>query len=189
MKHPFGCRCGTLKGTIRGPGKAIRGVCYCKDCQAYANFLGKAEEILDAAGGTEIVTVLQGCVTFTHGMEKLACMSLSENGALRWYSNCCGTPIGNTVRDFRVSFVGMVHSCLGEEPGSLARSFGPVRMKVNTKSAKNRVQSMPLSTLTSAFRFAASIARARIDGSYKHSPFFDPHQGRPVVPPKILGGL
>ena len=184
VMHTFGCRCGTLKGTISDPRKAIRGICYCKDCQAYADFLGKAEGILDEAGGTDIVTVLQRRVAFTHGVEKLACMSLSERGALRWYAKCCGTPIGNTVRDFRQSFVGMVHSCLGE-PESLTRSFGPVRMKVNTASARIWVQAMPLSTLTSAFRFATLLIRARIDDSYRHSPFFDSHRGRPVVVLKV----
>ena len=186
MDHPLSCRCGTLRGIVRHSEKASHGVCYCKDCQAYAHFLGKAKEILDEVGGTEIVTALQKNVTFTHGVERLTCMSLAENGTLRWYANCCNTPIGNTVRDFKASFVGLVHSCLRDRQSPLERSFGPVRMWVNTRSAKGKVQSMPLSTLSSAIKFTASLIRARIDGSYKHSPFFDPLQGTPVVAPKVL---
>jgi hypothetical protein len=33
-------------------------------------------------------------------------------GLLRWYAACCKTPIGNTLPNFRASFVGLIHSCL-----------------------------------------------------------------------------
>jgi hypothetical protein len=33
----------------------------------------------------------------------------------------------------------------------------------------------------------AALARARIDGSYKTTPFFDAQRGTPVVTPKVLG--
>lgn len=39
MNHPLQCQCGTLKGYVSPPDMAIRGVCYCKDCQAFAHFL------------------------------------------------------------------------------------------------------------------------------------------------------
>ena len=38
--HPVHCRCGRLTGEISDPGHGIRGVCYCRDCQAFAHFLG-----------------------------------------------------------------------------------------------------------------------------------------------------
>jgi len=31
-----------------------------------------------------------------------------------------------------------------------------------------------------------SLVRARLDGSYKYTPFFFPDRGIPVVPPKVL---
>ena len=186
MNHPLRCRCGTLKGSVSHPEKVNRGVCYCRDCQAYAHFLGKTEDILDDLGGTDVVATLAQHVTFTQGVEALACMSLTENGLLRWYARCCNTPIGNTQRNFKVSFVGLVHTCLEDPSKTLDSSFGPVRMRVNTKHAKGRAESMPLSTFTSVFRFLASVIRARLDGSYKFTPFFDSHRGTPVVAPNIL---
>ena len=186
MNHPLRCQCGTLRGHVSHPEGVSRGVCYCKDCQAYAHFLGKAGDILDEMGGTDVVATLPKHVTFTHGLEALACMSLTEKGMLRWYARCCNTPIGNTPRDFKVSHVGLVHTCLEDPSRTLDSSFGPVRMRVNTKNAKGRPKSMPISTIASVLRFMTSLVRARLDGSYKYTPFFVPDRGIPVVPPKVL---
>jgi hypothetical protein len=186
MNHPLRCRCGTLKGHVAHPERASRGVCYCKDCQAFARFLGTTDDILDDMGGTDVLATLPKYVTLTQGSEVLACMSLSENGMLRWYASCCRTPIGNTPRDFKVYHVGLVHTRLEDPEKPLESSFGPVRMRVNTKSAKGKPRLMPLSTTASVLRFLASLVRARLDGSYKNTPFFVRDRGTPVVPPKVL---
>ena len=186
MNHPLRCRCGTLRGYVSHSNSVNRGVCYCKDCQAYAHFLGKPGDILDEMGGTEVVAILPKNLTLTHGLEALACMSLTDNGLLRWYASCCNTPIGNTRRNFRFSFVGLVHTCLRDPSRSLESSFGLVSMRVNTKHAKGRPKSMPLSTVAAVLRFLSSVIRARMDGSYRSTPFFDPDRGTPVVPPKVL---
>lgn len=161
-------------------------MCYCKDCQAFAHFLGKADDILDEMGGTDVIATLPKYLRFTHGFEALACMSLTGNGMLRWYAGCCNTPIGNTPRNFKTSHVGLVHTCLEDPSRSLERSFGPVRMRVNTKHAKGKPKPMPISTVTSILRFMSSLIGARLDGSYKSTPFFIPDRGIPVVPPKVL---
>ena len=186
MNHPLRCRCGTLRGIVNHPEKVSRGVCYCKDCQAFAHFLGKTGDILDEMGGTDVMATLPKYVTFTRGLEVLACMSLTEAGMLRWYASCCNTPIGNTPRDFKTSHVGLIHTCLEDPSRTLQGSFGPVRMRVNTKHAKGKPKSMPLSTVTSILRFMSSLIRARLDGSYKSTPFFNSDRGTPVVPPKVL---
>jgi Family of unknown function (DUF6151) len=51
LSHPLQCRCGTLKGYVAHPERVNRVVCYCRDCQAFAHFLGGANDILDAQGG------------------------------------------------------------------------------------------------------------------------------------------
>jgi len=186
MNHPLRCRCGTLKGSVSHPERANRGVCYCKDCQVYAHFLGKSKDILDELGGTDVVATLSQYVTITQGLQALACLSLTANGLLRWYASCCNTPIGNTQRNFKVSFVGLVHTCLEDPAYTLDSSFGPVRMRVNTRSARGRPQPMPLSTFASVLRFLTSVVCARLDGSYKRTPFFEPGRAIPIVPPKIL---
>ena len=104
MSHPIQCRCGTLKGYVDRLRGANYCVCYCRDCQAFAHFLGRAGEILDARGGTAVVQTPAANVTFTSGREALACMRLTPNGLLRWYSTCCNTPVGNTLANSKVLF-------------------------------------------------------------------------------------
>ena len=99
MSHPLQCRCGTLKGVIANPRSGNRVVCYCRDCQAFAYFLGREADVLDELGGSEVVQILPRNLTFTQGVETLACLRLTENGLLRWYAACCSTPIGNTPNE------------------------------------------------------------------------------------------
>jgi len=184
MDHPLRCECGTLTGLVSEPQRASRGVCYCKDCQAFARHLGKADSVLDAMGGTDIVATLPKYVSFTSGAGSLACLSLTDRGLLRWYASCCGTPIGNTMRDFRVPYVGLVHVCLGT-PAAIEGSFGAVRLRVNTGSAKGRPRRMPLSTAAALLRFTPTVLLSRLDGSYKATPFFTA-DGTPIAQRKVL---
>ena len=186
MNHPLRCQCGTLQGRVSHTELVCRGVCYCKDCQAYAHFLGKADEMLDEMGGSDVVATLPQYVSFTQGVEALTCMSLSDRGMLRWYASCCNTPIGNTSRDFKVSHVGLLHNCLRDASASLDSAFGPVTMRVGMKSAKGKPKPMGASTTMSILRFMARLIRARLDGSYKRTPFFDPETGTPRVSPKVV---
>ncbi len=186
MNHPLQCKCGTLKGTVSHPKGVNRVVCYCRDCQAFAHFLGKAAETLDAKGGTDVIQTLPAHLTFTTGQEALACMRLSDKGLVRWYAKCCNTPIGNTLVDYRFSFIGLVHTCLQTPDRSLDASFGPVRMWSFTKGAKGEVKSSPLAMMVGILRLIAMVARARITGAYKRTPLFSPDTGAPIATPKIL---
>jgi len=187
MNHALQCRCGTLKGQVAHAETANRGVCYCKDCQAFARFVGHADEILDESGGTDVVATLASNVTISEGASALACMSLSENGLLRWYARCCNTPIGNTTRNFKLPYVGLVHNCLERSGTSLDTAFGPVRMRVNTRSAtRGRPGATPLATVAAVLRLMVSIGRARLDGRFRRTPFFDAQRGTPVVAPTVI---
>ena len=187
MNHPLQCQCGTLKGTLTHPKSVNRLVCYCRDCQAFAHFLGKASETLDAQGGTEVIQTVPANLTFTAGQEVLACVRLSEKGLIRWYASCCHTPIGNTLSDYRISFIGLVHTCLQTPEKSLDSAFGPIRMRAFAKGAKGGgVKSNPLAMMSGIFRMIAMLTRARVTGAYKRTPLFSPDTGAPIATPKIL---
>lgn len=160
--------------------------CYCRDCQAYAHALGNPQVVLDALGGTDIVASLQQHVTFTHGADALACLSLSERGLLRWYAGCCKTPIANTARNPKLSYVGLVHTCLGPSRESLGAAFGSASMPVNAGHAKAPVRGSALAAVGTFVRIFASVGRARLDGTYKRSPFFVAGTSTPVVAPRVL---
>jgi hypothetical protein len=183
--HPLQCRCGTLKGQVN-PERVNRAVCYCRDCQAFAHFLGRAADILDSQGGTDVIQTIPAHVTFTAGRDALACMRLTENGLVRWYAACCNTPVGNTLANFRVSFIGLIHNCLENAGMPLDGSFGPVRIRVNTKRAKGEVKSSSLDALTGILRLLAMVTRARIDGSYRRTTLFSIDTGAPIATPKVL---
>jgi len=184
--YPLECACGRLKGTLAAGAKYMRAVCYCRDCQAYAESLGEPGKVLDANGGTDVVASLQAYVRFTDGIGQLACLSLTGRGLLRWYASCCNTPIANTPRDPRISYVGIIHTALGRDEGRLDATFGPPRLATNVDSARDAVASNHIRTLTATLRIIARVAQARLNGSWRRSPFFG-SELRPLVNPRVLG--
>ena len=83
---PLRCRCGHVRGTATGmsPSSGIRLVCYCKDCQAFAQILQRTD-VLDGVGGTDIFQMPPGHVQIAAGADALRCLTFS-NKVLRWYA-------------------------------------------------------------------------------------------------------
>lgn len=185
MSLPLRCRCGSIEGFVASTGRAARAVCYCRDCQTYARFLGKPERVLDARGGTDVLATVPQFVSFRHGLEKMKCMSLSEKGILRWYAGCCKTPIANTARDPKLPYVGLVHECIGGS-ATLDEVVGSARVRVNTKSANGTVASTPGATLLAVMKIMSNVSGARLTGKYKDTPFFDMATLRPIVEPQVI---
>lgn len=186
MTHSILCSCGKIKGILNRNEDVNRCVCYCADCQAFARFLKRENEILDEMGGTSIIQTIPANITFTEGIENLACMRLTANGLLRWYAACCHTPIGNTPPNPDISFIGLIHNCLSIERNSLDQSFGPIRMHVNTKYAIGEDKPKAVGLLSGTLRVMGMMLKARLNGSYKHTPFFVLESGTPIVTPKVL---
>ena len=179
------CRCGKLEGEVDPARIKVRAVCYCKDCQAFARFLKAEGEVLDSAGGTEVEAMLPSGVRFTKGLEHLACMSLSPKGIYRWYASCCNTPVGNTPRNPKASYVGLVRTCLAATPDELDRQLGRSHITANTESAHGPTKTTPLATLFAVARLGTMLATARIGGGWRDNPFFDA-AGAPVSSPRVL---
>jgi hypothetical protein len=116
-------------------------------------------------------------------------MSLSERGLLRWYASCCNTPIGNTPRNPKVPYVGIVHSCLDAIAPSLESSFGRLRIAVNTKSARSKVRSTPIASTAGLLIPMMSLIGARLSGAYKTNPFFVPGSSTPIRQPRVLSDV
>ncbi len=184
MTMPLRCRCGKLQGQVDTARVAARAVCYCKDCQAFARFLGT--DVLNAAGGTEVAATLPAAVRFDAGLEHLACMSLSPKGLYRWYASCCRTPIGATPRDPHTSYIGLVRACLDASPDEMDRELGPVKSHVNTDSATAPVMSDGVATVGVVAKVGMMMLKARLGGGYKTNPFFQPQTGTPVKPVQVL---
>ncbi len=186
MNHCLQCQCGKVRGQLSHTENSTRIKCYCKDCQAFAHFLGKAGDMLDAQGGSDIVVTHPQEISFTSGAEAIACMSLFEDGMLRWYASCCNTPIGNTSRNKKMAYVGLSAVCLAAAPASIERDFGPVRMVSMTAGAKGKLASSGWKAVPVMVGFARALLKARLSGSYRRNPFFKDGTDEPVVARKVI---
>lgn len=186
MTIPFRCRCGKLQGQVESADAYARAVCYCRDCQAFARVLEREQDVLDAHAGTDIVAMLPAGLRFGAGEEQLACLSLSPKGPLRWYSACCNTPIGNTSRNPKLPYVGMLSSCMEGESGVLDASFGPSRIALNTGSARGEVAATPVRAVFGVMRIMWGVLRARLGGRYRDNPFFGMATLQPLTEPRVL---
>jgi Family of unknown function (DUF6151) len=118
---PLRCRCGAVRGvaTNLAPGSGNRIVCHCDDCQAFAHFL-KRRDVLDDAGGTDILQIPPSRVRITEGVDQIRSVRLSERGLVRWYTDCCRTPIGNMIGP-RLPFIGIIGSFMDHEADGRSR--------------------------------------------------------------------
>lgn len=182
MNSNLQCKCGTVQGCVDLRKSCGHATCYCVDCQAFARFLGAQDEVLDPHGGTEIVAMLPADVRFTAGVDKIACMSLSEKGLLRWYASCCRTPIANTPRDRKLPYIGVLAACLPK----LDETLGPPRIALHTSSAVGETKSTPLRTFFGVCRIMGNVIGARFAGRYKSNPFFVADSSTPINEPRVL---
>ncbi|MDR7152061.1 hypothetical protein J2W49_004037 [Hydrogenophaga palleronii] len=181
--HPLRCRCGTLQGHVELNGISNRMVCYCLDCQTFARFLGRPEDVLDAQGGSEVVQTAPHRIRITQGAEQLAVMRLSDQGMLRWYAACCRTPVGNTMPRPSFPFTGLLSTCLDTLP--LTPSFGPVRARANTTSAAGEPKPRAFGMAGAVLRILSIVLHSRLTGRYRDTPFFTA-AGAPVAQPTVL---
>ena len=184
---PLKCRCGTVRGVARNiaPSTVNHCFCYCDDCQAFAHFLGRADDVLDAHGGTEITQMSQANVAFTTGADKVAAMRLSAKGMIRWYASCCRTPIGNTMSMTAMPFVGVIKAFV-DAPST---ALGPIRGRGFANSAKGGRAAVPkdgLPEVVMIARVLAKVLRWRLRGDHRRSPLFDAATGQARVVPRVL---
>jgi hypothetical protein len=184
--HLIRCRCGSLEGELAHPRDGNRVVCYCRDCQAFVHYLGNASQVLDTRAGSDIVQVLPKNLSFTRGSDQLACLRLRPKGLLRWYAGCCRTPIGNTLATPKLSFIGLLHCCLGPDHASLDGVFGPVTAWVHTGAARGEPKPPAEGTGKTVGWFIRTTLRARINGEWRRTPLFRSGSSEPVAVPHVL---
>ncbi|MBL8618615.1 MAG: hypothetical protein JNM72_23585 [Deltaproteobacteria bacterium] len=181
--HPIQCRCGALRGAVTPDGTSNRVRCFCTDCRAFVRHLGQGEAGLDAQGGVGLVHVAQARLRFTAGQEQLAALRLSPRGMLRWHTRCCGTPVGSTLADPKISFIGLNELAL--DRGRLDADFGAAVAQVNTDTALGAPKPAGSGLFMTMVRGTVIIGGARLSGAWRQSPLFD-GAGAPVVPPVVL---
>ncbi len=185
---PISCACGKVGGVIRGLSRASSNhvVCPCNACQAYAHFLGRADDMLDDKGYSNIFQINPSSFELTKGLDHVACMTVTQGGPLRWYTSCCNTPLGNTAPKGGIPFLGVLPICTGNKSTSdaVVQMVGPVRAKVN-----DTARSSFGDKVASAFmlmRLFAKLIGWRISGGPSWKPFFDKKTMKPICEPMVL---
>ncbi len=170
---PFACSCGTLSGKLVGVSHANgnRLECYCGDCRAAEAFASPTRAIPD--GPVQLYQTTPARIRIDEGADQLAVFSLSPKGVLRWHAKCCGTMLFNTLRNPKVAFVAVFTDAVAD-----ANTLGPVQSRANIQNGDGTSRNEGFG------RMLRSIARgavpARITGSWKNTPFFDPDTIEPV---------
>ncbi len=184
---PLKCDCGKVLGvashvTARS---GTRVVCHCDDCQAFARYLDQEDQVLDQYGGTDIFQMPMAHVKIAEGFEQISCLRLSPKGLFRWYTDCCKTPIGNTLAA-GMPFVGVIHNFM-DDAGCRDENLGPVNSYLHTKCAKTlpadpNHAAVPVRVL---IRIFSKLMIWKLKGLNKPSSFFDSND-QPVAEPFIV---
>ena len=189
---PLRCRCGharAIAGEV-APSAGFRFVCYCKDCQAFARFLERPDA-LDAAGGTDIFQTAPARVQITAGADALRCLRLRENTrVLRWYADCCRTPIANTAVSPRFPIVALIHSFIDAQAAGRCRDevLGPPLCRIYERSAIGLLPpNAPGPPSVGVFIDRASkMFGWWMGGLARPNPFFDDQTNTPTAAPRVL---
>lgn len=183
----FRCACGTVRGMLLAvsPEAGVRYVCHCDDCQAFTHFLKRADDVLDANAGTDVFQTPASRLRITHGAGHLACMKVTKGPLLRWYADCCNTPLANTYGTSKFSFMSVV--LWRFDPDVRDRVLGPPSGHVWVKFAKGDMAGVKLASIPAMIcRILARAVSARLSGDYRKNPLFDPRTGAPIAIPHQL---
>jgi hypothetical protein len=187
---PLRCRCGHVHGIAREvrPSDGFRLICYCKDCQALARFL-KRPDVLDETGGTDIFQTSPGRIKLSAGADAVRCLSFSGK-VLRWYADCCGTPIANTAAGTRFPVLGLIHSFVSDEVDGRSRDkmFGLPLCRIHERSAIAPLQAdaPPPATLRIVARRGAKVLGWWWQGLARPNPFFNDQTNAPLSVPHAI---
>jgi hypothetical protein len=189
---PLRCRCGRVRGVARAVSSSsgFRFVCYCKDCQAFARFLERPD-VLDAAGGTDIFQMPPASVKLTDGTDALRSVRLSDKTrVLRWYADCCRTPIGNTADRSGFPIAAVIHSFMDHEAEGRSRdeALGPALCRIFERSAVGPLpaDAPPAPSFRAFARRGTKMLAWWVRGLARPSPFFDERTRAPRAEPRLV---
>jgi hypothetical protein len=154
----------------------------------FARFLGRAD-LLDPAGGTDIFQMPPARLKLTAGVDAMRCLRLSSK-VLRWYADCCRTPIANTAATPHFPVVGVIHSFVDHEAGnrSLDEVLGPPLCRIYERSAVGPLQPNGPGppSLGDFVRRASRVLDWWVRGLGRPTPFFDDATNAPRAAPHGL---
>lgn len=107
----FACACGTLRGHVKADTPAIHFLCHCRSCAA-------AERLFDQPDpgdvGVAILWIAPDRMVLDSGEDHLQAVKLSKGELLRWYADCCNTPMFNFILTPKVFILGLLAARVDE---------------------------------------------------------------------------
>lgn len=184
---PMQCSCGAFKAQLKRPRRALRVVCYCRDCQSYSHYLtAHAPLAIDRQGGTEVIALAPEHVVFEQGVEQLRCMSLSAQGTYRWYTHCCGSAVAVIPRQARLAHVSIPASALRDAGVDVEHAFGPVQVVANRASAHGAALAKPAMQTLVMFSYGLGLLFLRLSGRWRKNALLQQGIWQPIAPVHIL---
>ncbi|SDD14688.1 DUF6151 family protein [Ruegeria marina] len=174
----FACACGALEGHLT-PAAVQSGthvVCYCADCRAGEVFFGQPDP---APGPVDIFQLSPDGIVIEKGRQHLALMRLSPKGLLRWYANCCNTPIATTLKSPKTPFAGFNTRRLAD-----IAALGPVRTRAFVPQPGGGHKHVNIAP--AVYGLFSRMLAARLSGRWRETAFFDTATGKPVAEARIL---
>jgi hypothetical protein len=130
-----------------------------------------------------------GPLKLTAGVDALRCLRLSSK-VLRWYADCCRTPIANTAAAPRFPVAALVHSFMDHAADSRSRNalLGPPLCRIYEHSAIGQLppDAAPALSLRVSARRAAKMLGWWLHGLARPNPFFDGRTNAPLSMPRLL---
>jgi hypothetical protein len=187
MDLPLRCRCSHVRGIARevAPRSGFRFVCYCQDCQAFAQFLARPD-VLDGAGGTDIFQLPPSRVALNAGTDAVRCLHFSSR-VFRWYADCCRTPMANSAGP-RFPVVGLIHSFIDRDADARPRDelLGRPRCRIFERSATGPLppDAPPPPSFGLFAQRASSLLGWWLRALARPNPFFDDLTKAPLAVPR-----
>lgn len=174
----FACTCGLLCGTLTdaSPRKAVRGRCFCADCRAAELYHDQPDP---GDGGVDLVMVDPATLSIDRGQDHLAAIRLYPKGIVRWYADCCGARLFNTLATARFVFITIVAARIAY-PDALGREQSRTFVRQSDGTLMHE---------HAARLYMPMIRRSLIGfltGRRRDNPLFDRNTGQLGVTPHIL---
>lgn len=189
MELPLKCQCGEISGKIinANPKQDQHVVCMCIDCQTFAHYLGREQDVLDQHGGSEIYQVTPNKIVLERGQDKVKMLRLSPKGAQRFYAGCCNTPMANAVGP-KTSFTGVLANFIDIEPTERNRLLGPVDSYCMAKYAiggapENAHSKFPLQLLAKVMK---KMIVGKLMGHHKPNSLYNLSTNRPICEEQLV---
>ena len=131
-----------------------------------------------------------GRLTLTAGADALRCLRLQASSkVLRWYAECCKTPIANTATSPRFPVIGVIHSFMDFEASGQSRDelLGPPLCPIYERSATGQLPpDAPPPSLRVFANRAWKLLGWWVRGLGRPNPFFDASTGAPLSGPRVV---